>query len=762
MVKKIIQIKNVGRFVNCSANGDVELKRYNLVFAENGRGKTTLCAILRSLQSGEPAHVIGRTTLGGTDAPEINILMNSGGNATFTQGGWNRTVPEIAIFDATFVSENVHSGDVVDVEHRRSLYSVIVGEEGVKLAKQIDDLDEKARSQNVVIREKAAVLQLQAPGMTADAFVALDQDVAIDEKITTKDKELEAARQATQIKARGILSPLTMPSFPREGLETLLGKTVDGVAADAERRIADQIKTHGMHNRGQNWLSEGLGYIGNNTCPFCNQSLDGAAGLIGAYKDFFSKAYNELRADITIMRAQINTTLDEREVSKIDRTIDQNAASVEFWSRFCEITPPAWQGSAVGDTLHSLRGAALALLDRKAAAPLENVAPDSDFADALTALDGVQKTSTTYNKAVKAANDVIIAKKAAAEAADTTAVEKALASLRAIKKRYEPDVSRACADYANAVAEKKVFENDKATLRAQLDKHTGSVIDRYQQTINQLLADFQTGFSITGTSHDYRGGVPSSNYQILINNTRVDLGDSETPLHEPSFRNTLSAGDKSTLALAFFLAQLAHDPGRANKVVVFDDPFNSQDGFRKDCTIHKIKKCGQECAQVIVLSHDPYFLKRIWDRLYVPADRKCLEMARLGKQNTTICEWDVEKATQDRYKVDRKALTNYYIDNDGQPREVVQKIRPVLETYCKNLGGGTLAESDTLGTIVVKIHAAGVGHQLFPLCEDLEELNEYTKRYHHGENTQAAAIEPISDAELQGYVRRTLEMTGGF
>src|SRR5438094_3616022 len=148
MIKKVIKIKNVGRFVNCDANGDVELKRYNLLFAENGRGKTTLCAILRSLQSGEAAHVIGRTTLGGTDTPEINIPMNSGGNSTFSQGAWNRTVPEIAIFDATFVSENVHSGDIVDVEHRRSLYSVIVGEEGVKLAKQIDDLDEKARSKN--------------------------------------------------------------------------------------------------------------------------------------------------------------------------------------------------------------------------------------------------------------------------------------------------------------------------------------------------------------------------------------------------------------------------------------------------------------------------------------------------------------------------------------------------------------------------------------------------------------------------------------
>jgi len=44
---------------------------------------------------------------------------------------------------------------------------------------------------------------------------------------------------------------------------------------------------------------------------------------------------------------------------------------------------------------------------------------------------------------------------------------------------------------------------------------------------------------------------------------------------------------------------------------------------------------------------------------------------------------------------------------------VVLKIRPVMKTYCKNLSGGTLAESDTLGTILGKIRNAGAGTSLF-------------------------------------------------
>ena len=41
----------------------------------------------------------------------------------------------------------------------------------------------------------------------------------------------------------------------------------------------------------------------------------------------------------------------------------------------------------------------------------------------------------------------------------------------------------------------------------------------------------------------------------------------------------------------------------------------------------------------------------------------------------------------------------------------------------------------------------------------MDTLNDYTKRYHHGENLHAAT-EPINDTELQGFVKKTLTITG--
>jgi hypothetical protein len=64
-----------------------------------------------------------------------------------------------------------------------------------------------------------------------------------------------------------------------------------------------------------------------------------------------------------------------------------------------------------------------------------------------------------------------------------------------------------------------------------------------------------------------------------------------------------------------------------------------------------------------------------------------------------------------------------------------------------------------MGVIIGKIHAAGATHQLHGIVEDLDELNQYCRRYHHSENPNAAT-EPIDDGQLQAYVRRTLKNVG--
>jgi wobble nucleotide-excising tRNase len=687
----------------------------------------------------------------------VHLLFSEGQNAIFRNGGWNVPYPGIAVFDATYVSENVYAGEVVDTEHRRNLYRVIIGAQGVALANHINELDTEIRARTTEIREARAGLQRYlAERMTIEAFHALQVDDGVDVKIAATLLEQQAAQQLTTLLRRTSLRAVPVPAFPAP-FAAMLAKTLPEISAEAERMVTEHIARHtDLGARGERWLSEGLRNI-RDDCPFCGQSLDGVE-LIAAYRGFFSEAYHALRSEVDQLRLTVDTALAERVAASIEQIILQNTNDVEFWKTYCHMEPPVLeQAGRVAEVFALLRDASQALLQRKTAGPLDAVAPDERYTRALEGFEELRTSLATYNAAVAAGDAVIQEKKRATQAADLTVIAARLSALQAQKARHTPEVIALCEGEIGLQREKMRLEEEKVAVRERLDTHTTQVIALYGNSINRYLERINAGFRITVPVHTYRGGTPSTSYQIVINQTAVDLGDADTPASRPSFRNTLSSGDKSTLALAFFLAQLEQDQGRAQKVIVFDDPFTSLDAFRRSHTVHQVYKCATESAQVIVLSHDANFLKALWDRL-APADRKTLQLARVGEENTTIVEWDIEQAVQARFKSDIDALLRFHSLNDGRPREVIQKIRPVLEGYCRNLYPTQFGE-DTLGEIVGKIRAGGAGHQLASIGDELEEVNIFCRRYHHGDNL-GAAVEPIDEMEVLGYVARTLKLVG--
>ncbi len=171
MIQKIISIKNIGRFSDCCPIGDVSFRRLVLLFAENGIGKTTLCAILRSLQSGCPEFISERKTLNTTDSASVQIRVD-GNTLSFSNNAWSATHPNIAIFDSVFIHDNVYAGDYVDHEHKKNLYRIIVGARGVQLARQIEGLDSEIRETNSEINSKKIIASRNLPiGIAFDTYL---------------------------------------------------------------------------------------------------------------------------------------------------------------------------------------------------------------------------------------------------------------------------------------------------------------------------------------------------------------------------------------------------------------------------------------------------------------------------------------------------------------------------------------------------------------------------------------------------------------
>lgn len=215
--------------------------------------------------------------------------------------------------------------------------------------------------------------------------------------------------------------------------------------------------------------------------------------------------------------------------------------------------------------------------------------------------------------------------------------------------------------------------------------------------------------------------------------------------------------------MAFFLAALKQDSDIGRRIVVFDDPFTSLDRFRRTSTQQLIQRLLNMAHQVIVLSHDPHFLKLLYDEcLSATTNVKSLKMSKAGDA-TAIGEWDIEAEVRSSYEKDYRILHAFYVERTGDPRAVARAIRPFLEGLLRTRFPGHFQPNEWLGDFNAKIRTADETSGLQIARADLTELeaiNDYSKRYHHQQNRNAD-IEPINEDELHGYVKRTLRLVGG-
>jgi len=284
------------------------------------------------LHTGDPSHVLGRTTLGVADAAAVDLLLDTC-LARFDGAAWTTTHP-VAVFDSLFVAENVHSGDAVEIDHKRNLYRVIIGDDGVQLAEEDARLAGESRAKTSEMSAAAKAIQPHVPaGMQLDAFIVLSAVADIDAKIAEQERTVEAIRQAAIIKERAVFSEIPLPTLPN-GFAALLTRTIDDIAQDAERRLTDHLAAHGMAADGGNWIAAGLAHADGDTCPYCGQDIRGLP-LIAAYRAVFSDRYKALAADIAAMQTRITQLFGDAALARLDTLAEQNNGSIEFWGRYC-------------------------------------------------------------------------------------------------------------------------------------------------------------------------------------------------------------------------------------------------------------------------------------------------------------------------------------------------------------------------------------------------------------------------------------------
>ena len=365
MITKIIKIKNVSRFADYSARGDVNFNKSTLIYGENGRGKTTLCNILRSLQSKSTNLILERKTIGATSDPEI--ILRTDQNFSFADNHWNEKLDDLLIYDSKFVNENVYTGESIEHSHKKNLYNVIVGQKGVEYAEKIKEINDKINKINPEIRVKEANIQkLVSSEKNVTDILNIENIEDIDTKIQSISEEIDKTQlqinQTEPIKNAGVFSNIIIPTFPDEFFE-ILSKSMDNIDEEAERKVKEHIINH-MSQQNESWLSNGVRLVKDEKCPFCESDLSDNE-LIKSYRSYFNEEYKKLKVAISSLKPMIDNFLNEAQLLDISNKIDMNNSAHKFWNQHLDYEYTEMDAKDITEIGHSIRSLCNELIRRK-------------------------------------------------------------------------------------------------------------------------------------------------------------------------------------------------------------------------------------------------------------------------------------------------------------------------------------------------------------------------------------------------------------
>lgn len=318
-------------------------------------------------------------------------------------------------------------------------------------------------------------------------------------------------------------------------------------------------------------------------------------------------------------------------------------------------------------------------------------------------------------------------------------------------------VKSAVADYIAAKTRLDGVQREKTAAQDTLKIYTSTTMAARQNAVNVLLSDFGASFRIVDTKTNFVGREPNTEFGIEIGAHKIKAGDKSDT--EPSFKTVLSAGDKTTLALAFFIAQIEADPDINSSIVVFDDPFNSQDLDRQFQTTSHIRSICGKAGQTIVLSHDPRFLHLI-ERNADNDITRTFQLQCSDSGEGVLRGWFSADELKSLY-VQQSEMIREYANHQNVLKEhtvnsIQQAIRPFMEDYLRLRFPGRFPVQAQIFEMANTIKEAGIGDPLAAFVDDLFALNEYTRPNMHG-----GGDSPLP-GELRAHCRMVVSIIGSY
>lgn len=764
MINTFRLLRNIGTFDSVDSAAHLRLGRVTLIYAENGRGKSTLSAILRSLATGNPIPIQERSRLAAQYPPHI-IIDCAGAPAVtiFKDNAWDQTLPNVVVFDDQFIDDNVYSGLAVGVSHRQKLHDLILGAQGVSLNRQLQQLVAQVEIHITNVRELAATISIAERGsMSVDDFCALQPNVNVEQEIQDAEHNLAASREQESIQSTPTIDALALPAIDLATIERVLHDDLPGLDVSAASRVHDHLAKVGTG--AEEWLSEGMRLQGeqpeaeSGQCVFCAQDLANSP-LITHYRAFFSDAYRQLQQRI-VGRLNALELAHTDSAADFERAVRVLVERRQFWAQFNDMPVLDIDTTVIVRDWHDARNLVVGLLIRKREMPLEIIPIPPEVRMAVETHDVHLAALRAINQKFEQANESISAVKLKATGLNPILVSATLSRLESVRSRFTPATSVRCDAYLLEKQTKTATEQSRDQIRATLDEYRTEVFPKYEMAINRYLARFNAGFRLDSvTATNTRGGSTCS-YNVIINNKPIAVTGGEPQIGAHSFRNITSAGDRNTLALAFFFASLDLDLILAERVIVIDDPVSSLDDHRSLTTVQEIRDLAIRVSQVIILSHSKPFLCQVWKGTD-PTICVALHIVRNG-DGSTIEPWDVNEDLISEHDRRHEALRQYSVNGGQNDRVIAVSIRPLLEAFLRVACPEHFPPGTLLGPFRETCKQRLNTDTRILNTEDVRELGEiveYANLFHHDSNATNWLTVNIDATQLTGYVNRALLFT---
>lgn len=690
---RIKKFSDLGNFKDCKQDPKLTFAAINLIYAPNSYGKTTLSDVLSCLGRFDNNGVLAKSRVKG-NAPSVSLLFGNT-EVKFEKNQWVGNPPPIAVYNEDFVRRNVYAEGIgVNIEQRRGAFELILGDDGVNAQAQKGILIEERK---VLQGDKKAAENQIKPYLVsfpvAD-FMSLGvpkkgENKKLIEKTETTIRRLTNFEQINKMPFPKLIS---RPSVP-ENLKDLLEATISEISPENLKIVEKHKEKHGLTGgKGEGWLASGVSFgLGNAECPLCDQSLE-QSNVFEDLKAFFSEAVRTLQTDLAILRGKISEDFSEKAYGALKTELEGALEAIGQWEVTLEKKFPAPELKTLKVYFANFVKEGDVLIVSKLGSISEKIdlGEKKPFLLAqkllLDELDKIDQINQQISQILKDGGKL----KAGLDVSILPEEQQKLAKLKAQKLLLTDSMVTKQETLKGISAKQTKNHEDSELIETEISDLKNKFRKIYSEKLNFWLKKLDVThieFLIENLARD-TGGY-TTNCVVKIEGEPIDLIESQSSgeAPKPFFINTLSTSEKAILGLAFFLAQIETHPDD-KRIVVFDDPFNSQDEARRYRTAKLIAQAHLASSQTFIFSHNIGFLCGLNKHLNQLLDGgfkgKTIKLSYSKETKTgLLTEVSFDEISKEAFEYRKEKFLKAAKKGFPEPLKIADDLRPLTEGYLR-------------------------------------------------------------------------------